>query len=900
MNNFNLFLFLLIILLPLTASITAGLLGRKLGDKGVHFITTSSLILSSILITYAFYEVGLNNNPQYLTFTSWVNCEYLVIKWELIFDQLSVSLAIAVIWCSTLIHIYSIDYLASDPHIQRFFSYLSAFTAGMLILIFGGNYFVMFVGWEAIGVVSYLLINFYFTRIQANKAAILAFCMNRAGDMLLSISFFSLFNMFGTVSYSGAFSLSPLVNTTGLTITGFLIFGGALAKSANIPFQSWLPGSMEAPTPVSALLHAATLVTAGVYLLLRSSPILEYTPNVLLCITFIGSTTALYGATSGLLQNDLKRIIAMSTISQLGYMFMAIGLSNYNVALFHTVNHAFFKALLFLCAGAIIHSFNDQQDIRKMGGLIKFMPFVYSCMLVGTLSLMALPFLTGFYSKDLILELAYSKYTFNGMYAYILGSITAGITAFYSFRLISLVFLQEPNGQRQSYSNAHESNIFVIIPLLTLAIFSIVFGYFMSDLFVGIGSDFFQNSIFILPENTNIIEAELLSLESYLKTADHNIFGEHALSLRAPSHMADGQMFNLDFQRGNLVIKLLPTFLSIFGALLGLFLYNKTNYFRLLTGGLDYLWKDNTNKSLKLSLSDIQSNINTDPNGCHAYFQTTPQEGGKDKVSEIKITDIRKITSPRELMHYKSYFTFVYATNKSNDKLNANTPLSGGAGENWPAWSVNTSPILTEHDKNNASPQDSNASKVLVSPIEYNISLPLGASNSKGADSHMGAFNHPVSKVYPVTKSNSLWKKLYSFFNGKYYFDIVYNNFVFSKGLHLSYIISKEIDRGIIEFIGPYGLSNLFLNTGKNISKLDTGIITTYALYIAISLLLFTFVIFYEATTATIDPVQAHMGNEVYSEVVNTGIVGSEMFKLIIIILFCLFILPYNNKNSSK
>jgi NADH-ubiquinone oxidoreductase chain 5 len=309
-----------------------------------------------------------------------------------------------------------------------------------------------------IGVVSYLLINFYFTRIQANKAAILAFTMNRAGDMLMNIGFFTIFNLFGSLSFSIAFSLAPLVNSTALTIIGALLFGGALAKSANIPFHSWLPGSMEAPTPVSALLHAATLVTAGVYLLLRNSPILEFTPTVLLVITITGATTAIYGATSGLFQNDLKRIIAMSTISQLGYMFMAIGLSQYNVALFHTVNHSFFKCLLFLCAGAVLHSFNDEQDIRKMGGLIKFMPFIYSVMLIGTLSLMALPFLTGFYSKDLILELAYSKYSFSGLYAYILGSITAGVTAFYSFRLISLVFLQEANGQQQSYLNAHEAN----------------------------------------------------------------------------------------------------------------------------------------------------------------------------------------------------------------------------------------------------------------------------------------------------------------------------------------------------------------------------------------------------------------------------------------------------------
>jgi len=287
----------------------------------------------------------------------------------------------AVIYCSTLIHIYSVDYLSTDPHNQRFFAYLSAFTAGMLILICGGNFFVMFVGWEAIGVVSYLLINYYFTRIQSNKAAILAFTMNRGGDMLMSIGFFAMFSIFGSLNYSDIFSLVPYINEVSITIISLLLLGGALAKSANIPLHSWLPGSMEAPTPVSALLHAATLVTAGIYLLIRVSPILEYSTTALLTITIIGSTTAFFAATSGLLANDLKRIIAFSTISQLGYMMMAIGLSQYNVALMHTVNHAFFKALLFLGAGAVIHSFHDQQDVRKMGGLIKFLPFTYSVML---------------------------------------------------------------------------------------------------------------------------------------------------------------------------------------------------------------------------------------------------------------------------------------------------------------------------------------------------------------------------------------------------------------------------------------------------------------------------------------------------------------------------------------
>ncbi|YP_001504356.1 NADH dehydrogenase subunit 5 (mitochondrion) [Pleurotus ostreatus] len=627
-------MYLSIIILPLLGSIVSGFMGRKVGVTGSLFITCTCLILSSVLMTVAFYEVGLCGSPVSINLGSWIDSEIMSISWEFYYDQLTVSLGLAVLYCSSLIHIYSISYMSEDPHVQRFMSYLSAFTAGMLVLISGGNYFVMFIGWETIGVVSYLLINFYFTRIQANKASILALTMNRVGDMGLSIGFFAIFSLFGSLNYSTIFSLSPYMNETAITIISLLLFMGAMAKSANIPFHSWLPGSMEAPTPVSALLHAATLVTAGIYLLLRSSPILEYSSTALLVITLIGATTAFFAATSGLVQNDLKRIIAFSTISQLGYMVMAVGLSQYNVALMHTVNHAFFKALLFLGAGAVIHSFADQQDIRKMGGLIKFLPFTYSVMLVGSLSLLATPFLTGFYSKDLILELAFGQYTFSGFYAYILGTITAGITAFYSFRLISLVFLTVPNGPKFNYLHSHESNLAIIIPLVILALFSILFGFVFSDLFVGVGSDFFGNSLFIHPNNISIIEAE----------------------------------FSL-----NLIIKLLPVILSLIGSVLAIYLYHNNPEF-----------------------------IN-------------------------QLTD------------------------------------------------------------------------------------------------------------------NSISKKIYGFLNGKYYFDVIYNHYFISKGLLLGYTISKEL-WGFV--LGPYGLSTAFTNTGKNIAKLDTGIVTTYALYITLGLLSLLFVVF--------------------------------------------------------
>ena len=318
-------MYLTIIILPLLGSLVSGLLGRKIGVTGSHVLTCTCLIVSSILATVAYYEVGICGSPVTVHLFNWVDSELINIKWEFLFDQLTVSMLIPVLYISSLIHIFSTDYMSNDPHNQRFFSYLSLFTFFMLFLVSGANYLVMFVGWEGIGIVSYLLINFWFTRLQANKAAILALTMNRVGDMGLSIGFFAIFALFGSLDYSIIFSLGSYMNETGITIIGLLLLTGAMAKSSQIPLHSWLPGSMEGPTPVSALIHAATLVTAGLYLLVRSSPILEYSSTALLVITLVGASTAFFAATCGLIQNDLKRIIAFSKISQLGYMVMAVG-----------------------------------------------------------------------------------------------------------------------------------------------------------------------------------------------------------------------------------------------------------------------------------------------------------------------------------------------------------------------------------------------------------------------------------------------------------------------------------------------------------------------------------------------------------------------------------------------
>jgi len=388
----------------------------------------------------------------------------------------------------------------------------------MLILVTGNNFLQMFVGWEGVGLSSYLLINFWFTRIQANKAAIKAMLVNRIGDFALLIAIFLIYTVFGTLNYDIVFGLAPYISYTTLTtgITTFsaldiiclLLFIGAMGKSAQLGLHIWLPDAMEGPTPVSALIHAATMVTAGIFLISRCSYLFEFSPTILSFIVIVGSGTAFGAATIGLFQNDIKKVIAYSTCSQLGYMIFACGLSSYEVGLFHLSNHAFFKALLFLGAGSIIHAVNDEQDMRKMGGLQRTLPFSYAMILIGSLALMGFPFLTGFYSKDVILELAYSKYTVIGHYAYYLGTFAAFCTAFYSTRLIYLVFLSQPNGNRIIIFNAHEPSWKMGLPLFLLCFLSINIGYLTKDLFIGFGTDFWGLSLFILPNNYVLLDSE--------------------------------------------------------------------------------------------------------------------------------------------------------------------------------------------------------------------------------------------------------------------------------------------------------------------------------------------------------------------------------------------------------
>nr|YP_010127838.1 NADH dehydrogenase subunit 5 [Lessonia flavicans]QPP20365.1 NADH dehydrogenase subunit 5 [Lessonia flavicans] len=516
-------MYLNIVFLPLLGSLVVGFFGRFLGGRGSGLVTISCIGFSFFLSGLAFYEVGLNGSPTYLYLMPWLDSDSFHVDWAFCFDSLTVVMLVVVTFISTLVHLYSTEYMGGDPHLPRFMSYLSLFTFFMLILVTADNFVQMFVGWEGVGLCSYLLINFWFTRIQANKAAIKAMLVNRVGDFGLALGIFCIFICFGAVDYATVFALAPQLSAVSLTflniefgalnLIGILLFVGAVGKSAQLGLHTWLPDAMEGPTPVSALIHAATMVTAGVFLLARCSPLLEYCPKALTVISIVGGMTAFFAATTALVQNDLKRVIAYSTCSQLGYMVFACGLSNYSVAVFHLGNHAFFKALLFLGAGSVIHAVGDEQDMRKMGGLRRLLPFTYALMVIGSLALMGMPFLTGFYSKDVILEIGYATYSNASHFAYWLGSLAAFCTAFYSIRLLSLCFLSEPNGSRSLLLSASEGGWAMGVVLGILALPSMFIGYLSRDLFIGLGTDFWGNALFCIPTNLSIIDAEFMSTD---------------------------------------------------------------------------------------------------------------------------------------------------------------------------------------------------------------------------------------------------------------------------------------------------------------------------------------------------------------------------------------------------
>jgi len=513
-------MYLLIVFLPLISALTAGLFGRFIGREGAKWITVSCIVTTFILSSVAFYEVALAGSPCYFELMTWIDSEMFSTSWGFMFDSLTVVMLVVVTCVSSLVHLYSTEYMGGDPHLPRFMSYLSLFTFFMIILVTADNFLQMFVGWEGVGLCSYLLINFWFARLQANKAAIKAMLVNRVGDFGLALGIFAIFLTFKSIDYATVFAAAPTVIGQTTTFFNFevdtlnliclLLFVGAVGKSAQIGLHTWLPDAMEGPTPVSALIHAATMVTAGVFLLARCSPLFEYAPTALVVVTIMGAMTAFFAGTTGLLQNDLKRVIAYSTCSQLGYMVFACGLSGYSIGVFHLANHAFFKALLFLSAGSVIHAMGDEQDMRKMGGLVRVLPYTYAMFFIGSLALMGFPFLTGFYSKDVILEIAYAHYTLHGHFAHWLGTLAAFFTAFYSMRLLYLTFLAETNSYRQIMINAHDAPFAMGFPLFILSLGSIFIGYVTKDMIIGVGTDFWGNALFTHPSHLTLLEAEFI------------------------------------------------------------------------------------------------------------------------------------------------------------------------------------------------------------------------------------------------------------------------------------------------------------------------------------------------------------------------------------------------------
>jgi NADH-ubiquinone oxidoreductase chain 5 len=626
-------MYLSLIFFPLLGSISSGFFGRKIGVSGAQLLTCSSVLITTILSIIVFFEVGFNNITVTIKLFRWIDSELIDILWGFNFDSLTVSMLIPVLIISLLVHIYSIGYMSHDPHNQRFFSYLSLFTFMMIILVTANNLLIMFIGWEGVGVCSYLLVSFWFTRIAANQSSISAFLTNRVGDCFLTIGMFIIIWSIGNLDYTTIFSMSPYINENIITLIGICMLIGAMAKSSQIGLHVWLPMAMEGPTPVSALIHAATMVTAGVYLLMRVSPLLEYTSITLTLCLWVGAITSVFSSLIGLFQQDIKKVIAYSTMSQLGMMVIGVGLSSYNIALFHLINHAFYKGLLFLAAGSVIHAVADNQDFRKYGGLIRFLPLTYSVMLIASLSLVAFPFMTGFYSKDFILESAYGKFYLSSIIVYFIAVIAAVFTTLYSVKVLYLTFLTNPNGPIVNYKQAHEGDIFMSFPLIILAVFSIFFGYIAKDIFIGVGSGFFtDNSIFISPQHEILLNTE---------------FG-------TPT-----------------IFKILPLILTITFTLIALF-----------------------------------------------YSEFIP----------IKVIDFK------------------------------------------------------------------------LTRVGYNI---------------------------------------FGFFNQRFLIELFYNKYITNQVLNIGGKTTKIIDKGSVEFIGPFGLEVALINLSKNISKLDSGIITSYALYILSGLFIY-------------------------------------------------------------
>jgi len=513
---------LLVVFLPLFAAAVAGFFGRAIGDRGAQLVTCGALVVSAVLGWLVFFDILRHDAPQIVPIVTWIAAGGVDVQWSLRLDSLSGVMIVVVTTVSAMVHIYSIGYMAHDRSIPRFMAYLSLFTFFMLMLASANDFVQMFFGWEGVGLASYLLIGFWYDRPSANAAAIKAFVVNRIGDFGFALGIFATFVIFGTLDFSSVFAKAPgAVGTTmnflhwqvpSLTLACILLFIGAMGKSAQLGLHTWLPDAMEGPTPVSALIHAATMVTAGVYMVARLSPMFEYAPTALAVVGVIGGTTAMFAASIGMAQNDIKRVIAYSTCSQLGYMFFAAGVSAYGAAMFHLFTHAFFKALLFLAAGSVIHAMASEQDMRRMGGLWKKIPYTYVLMWIGSLSLAGIPFFAGYYSKDTILMASWASGSAVGRYSYCLGTFTAFLTAFYSWRLIIMTFHGEPRADHETMHHVHESPWVMLLPLFVLAAGAVFAGYFAEEYFVGADRGaFWKHAIVVLPAHDSIAAAEHVS-----------------------------------------------------------------------------------------------------------------------------------------------------------------------------------------------------------------------------------------------------------------------------------------------------------------------------------------------------------------------------------------------------
>ena len=501
-----------IVFLPLLGAIIAGILSLGHRDRAAELVTVTGLLLSLLFSIFAFAQVAIGGQPITIDIARWIVSGDFEAMWRLRFDTLTAVMLIVVTGVSSMVHIYSIGYMSHDNARARFMAYLSLFTFAMLMLVTADNLVQLFFGWEGVGVASYLLIGFWYKKESAHTAAMKAFIVNRVGDFGFALGILAVYQIFGSIQFDDIFANAAMMRDSqigflgqalpALEVAGILLFIGAMGKSAQLGLHTWLPDAMEGPTPVSALIHAATMVTAGVFMICRLSPMLEYAPLSLDIITVVGALTAIFAATVGFTQFDIKRVIAYSTCSQLGYMFFAAGVSAYPAAMFHLTTHAFFKALLFLGAGSVIHAMSDEQDLRNMGGIWRKVPVTYVMMWVGSLALAGFPFFAGFYSKDMILEAAFAAHTNVGNMAFWLGCAAAFLTAFYSWRLLIMAFHGKPRASAEVMSHVHESPLVMTLPLFVLAVGAVFSGWLGYELFVGHDmAVFWGDSIFILPEH---------------------------------------------------------------------------------------------------------------------------------------------------------------------------------------------------------------------------------------------------------------------------------------------------------------------------------------------------------------------------------------------------------------